>query len=175
MPADSFERFVGLGPTRSYSKLARVLGVSKRSITAKAAKEHWQQRLAAVEREARAKTDQKLAETSAAINDRHLRTLRAVQHKALQALTSAPTGTAAQASATLIAAVRAERAIVAPTGEGKSGPTLEELIAKSWTVPAARVEDVRAQLAASAEPQPAGPPPPEPGTNGHGALVPGEN
>lgn len=128
MPADSFERFVALGPSRSYARLAAALGCSKRSVTARARREGWQQRLQSIDAEARSRSDQKLAETTAAVNDRHLRTLRAVQAKALQALTTAPTGTAAQASATLIAAVRAERAIVAPPEGDRSGVVWREIL-----------------------------------------------
>ena len=148
LPADAFERFMQLGPGRSYSKLAGVLGCSKRSVTARAAKEGWQQRLSGIEADARSKSDQKLAETTAAINDRHLRTLRAVQGKALQALTSAPMGTAAQAAATLIAAVRAERAIVSPPDSSGSGvgESFADLLRASLAVPPERVEELRRQL-----------------------------
>ncbi len=148
MPADAFEHFVALGPSRSYSRLAQALGVSKRSVTARARKEGWQQRLLSIDAEARTKSDQKLAETTAAINDRHLRTLRAVQAKALQALTTAPTGTAAQASATLIAALRAERAIVAPPDNTKSVIEWREVL-----------EGVKEQRAAACRKESALPPP----------------
>jgi O6-methylguanine-DNA--protein-cysteine methyltransferase len=164
MPSDSFERFLALpAGQRSYAELARRLGVSKRSVVARAAKEKWQERLLSVEAEARAKADQKLAETTAAINDRHLRTLRAVQHKALQALTSAPMGTAAQAAATLIAALRAERGVMLAPGDGTpAGDSALEFASR-----------VRAFLSA-ARATVSGPPP-APETNGHGALPPGEN
>ena len=182
MPADSFEKFVELGDTRSYAKLAAALGVSKRSVTARAAREGWQQRLAAIEGQARAKADQKLAETTAAINDRHLRTLRTIQHKALQALTSAPTGTAAQAAATLIAAVRAERNIVAPPGtEATRGPSHAETCEMASRIPKELVDKLLAaeraveEIKAAAMASMATPPPEPIVPPGLLSRVPGEN
>jgi len=162
LPTDAFDRFLALGPVRSYARLAQVLGVSKRSVTARAARENWQERLAQVEREGRAKAEARLTESVAAVTERHLRTLRAVQHKALQALTSAPLGTASQAAATLIAAVRAERAIVAPGDSGApAGGSLAELLERSRLVTDERVQEIAASLPS---PPPVAPPADEPAT-----------
>jgi len=94
--------------------------VSKRSVTARASREGWQERLASVEAEARTETRKTLATELSGMNDRHVRMLHAIEHKALQALQAAPIGTAAQAAAALIAAVRAERAILAPDERERS-------------------------------------------------------
>lgn len=128
LPADAFERYVALGAGRTYEALARALGVSKRTVVRRATAEGWQERLAHVERQGLAKAEARLSETAAAITERHLRVLRAIQGRALQALTTAPTGTAAQASATLIAAVRAERAIVSPPETQGIGVVWREIL-----------------------------------------------
>ena len=118
MPTDSFEQFVALGAGRSYANLAAALGCSKRSVTARAGRENWQQRLAAIEAQARAKTEQKLAETTAAINERHLHVVRAMQGKALQALKSLPLGSGMDAIRALDLAIKAERVILGTDGTG---------------------------------------------------------
>lgn len=52
-PEDAFEIYIGLGAERSYQAVADRLGVSKRTISARAKAEHWQERWEAILREAR--------------------------------------------------------------------------------------------------------------------------
>jgi hypothetical protein len=144
IPTDAFDRYVALGAERTYAALAEQLGVSKRTIVRHAIADRWQERLAQVEREGRAKAEARLTESVAAVTERHLRTLRAVQHKALQALANAGMGTAAQAAATLIAAVRAERAIIAPAdGQSAPGRSWAEIVEASFKVTPQRIEEVK--------------------------------
>ena len=72
LPADAFDFYVGLGPSRSYIAVAREFGVSKRSVARKAAAENWQQRRADLEALARADADVKLADELAAQQLRHV-------------------------------------------------------------------------------------------------------
>ena len=112
LPADAFEQFLSLGPTRSYSRLAAALGVSKRSITARAGKERWQERLAGIATEARRTTDARAIEDLRAIDERHLKTARAVLARGLEALRNMPLTSAAAAVKAVDTAVKMERAIL---------------------------------------------------------------
>jgi hypothetical protein len=112
MPSDSFERFVALGPGRSYAKLAAALGTSKRSVVARASKEGWSGRLARIEAEARQQHDARAAEDLRAINERHLKMVRAVQGRAIEALRTMPMGNAVAAARALDVAVKLERVIL---------------------------------------------------------------
>jgi hypothetical protein len=63
IPPDAFEFYASLGPNRSYARVAKQFGVSKRSVTKCARREEWARRLSEIEHKARAKTDQKLVES----------------------------------------------------------------------------------------------------------------
>ena len=130
MPSDSFERFMGLGPQRTYQKLADGLGVSKRSVVRRARRDGWQARLAKIELDARVKTDAKLTDDVADVNERHLKTLRLLQARALQGLASLPLRSGADCARILDMAIKAERAVLGKD-KGERGTTLEELIGLS--------------------------------------------
>ena len=89
LPHIAFEFYFGLGPGRSYQTVAYEFGVSKKSVTKRATSECWQDRLAKLEEKSRQNAEKKALETLDAMNDRHLRSLRAVQGKALQAIKTA--------------------------------------------------------------------------------------
>ncbi len=86
IPQHAFMLYVDLGPTRSYRKVAERLGVSKRAVTARAAKERWQERLRTMARHGAA------TESGAEIAARHLRLLKLVRQNAVRALRSFPPG-----------------------------------------------------------------------------------
>ena len=134
LPADAFAQYVGMGAARTYEGLAGRLGVSKRTIVRHATKEQWQERLTRMTAEARERTDAKLTETLAAVDERHLRTVRAVQARGLEALKTTPLTSAAAAARVVDSAVKLERAILGRTGseESSAGQTLAELIEASY-------------------------------------------
>ena len=76
IPHDAFDFYVGLGVGRSYQAVAEQFGASKGAVTARAAKEDWQGRLAKIEREARSKADEKAVESLEQVNERHLKIAR---------------------------------------------------------------------------------------------------
>lgn len=128
IPSDAFERYVAMGADRSYSELARRLGVTKRAVTKRATKEQWQERLARIEEKARAHSDERLVEDLQAMNARHLKTLRALQAKALDGLRTLPMRTSADCTRALLASIKAERAVAQPVGGKESGTTLEDML-----------------------------------------------
>ena len=86
LPPDAFTFYFTLGPGRGYQAVAEKFGVSKRAVTNLAAKENWQARLGELERKAREKADQSALETLEEMNARHLKVLRFIQSRAIQAL-----------------------------------------------------------------------------------------
>jgi hypothetical protein len=170
MPSDSFEQFLNLGAARSYAQLARKLGVSKRSVTARAAREGWQARLREVEAAAQRRTEERTVEDLAAIDGRHLRLTRAIQGRALEALRSLAMSNAVAAARALDLAVRLERRILGvpddrDPDEDRERPIsvaqLDRILAAARATKAARNE-----LAREAQPVPA---------NGHAPGEPGGN
>jgi hypothetical protein len=121
---DAFEFYFGLGPGRSYQAVARRYGVSKRSVTKHAQGEGWQGRLEEIERKARQANDRKAVESLEAINERHLRSLRVIQGKALEALRANPLRSGMEAVRALEVGIRLERVVAgldAPREEGGAG------------------------------------------------------
>ncbi len=165
IPSDGFEVYLALGDGRSYQAVADKFGVSKRSVTKKAGKERWQERLAAIEKTARERAEEEYTETLQAVNRRHLKMMQALQGKALEALKNYPIHNAAAAARALDIAVARERAIrgTPDTRPGKvdSEPG-QTIIVVETGVPAR----------ASIDPPKALPAPP---SNGHNVRRPGVN
>lgn len=97
IPPDAFTYYASLGPGRSYQAVAEHYSVSKRAVTGLADREKWQERLMEIERKARDKADEKVQETLEEMNVRHLKVLRFIQGKAIEALKSMPIDSAMDA------------------------------------------------------------------------------
>ena len=132
IPQEAFDAYFGLGPGRSYQVIADRLGVTKRSVTKFAAKHQWQERVAEIEARARAATEQKAVESLEAMNDRHLKTLRAIQARALEVLKEKPLQTAMDAVRALGIAIREGRLI---RGEPsiRTAHSVEEVIRREFS------------------------------------------
>jgi transposase-like protein len=130
---DAFDRYVALGPDRSYTEIARHFGVSKRSVTRAAAREQWQERLRAAEDKARAESEKKAVETLEAMRDRHLRMLKAVQGRAVQALQSMPLETASAAVKALLASLAQER-LLRDDGAAAGADDVEAIVRREYAL-----------------------------------------
>ena len=111
LPPDAFDFYVNLGPDRSYEKVAEEYGISKRGVTKAAHREDWAGRLAKIEAGARQATDKKLGETIEAMNQRHLKVMKAVLGKALETLKSLPLTNAMDAVRAIDMSLKQERLI----------------------------------------------------------------
>ena len=111
LPNDAFGLYLAMGPERSYSALAKQLGVNKRTVTTRATAEKWQDRVAEIERQAREKVDQKAVESIEQMNTRHLRSLQAVHARALEALKTMKLENAMDAVRALQVVIKEERAL----------------------------------------------------------------
>ncbi len=139
IPPDAFEYYLGLGPGRSYGAVAENYGVTKRAVTKLAAREKWQERILKIERKARRASDDKAAETLEQMNDRHLKSLRVIQGKALEALKAMPLNTAMEGARCLDLGIKQERVIRGEPSD-RSVLTVEEKIRseyENWLVPQA--------------------------------------
>jgi hypothetical protein len=137
IPPDAFHFYLGLGPERSYQSVANRYAVSKRAVTKLATRDRWQDRVVELEAKARAGAEQKALESLEAMNLRHLRSLKVVQGKALEALRSMPLSTAMEAVRSLDMAIRQERLIRGEPSD-RTAISVEDVIKREyqrWMLP----------------------------------------
>ena len=111
LPPEAYSFYLGLGHERSYEAVASHFGVSKRAVTKLAAREGWQEKVRQAEATSRAKLEAKAQETLEEMNDRHLKSVKLVQRKALEALLSMPLSSADDGIKALLSAIKSERLI----------------------------------------------------------------
>jgi hypothetical protein len=137
IPPDAFHYYLGLGPERSYQSVANRYAVSKRAVTKLATRDRWQDRVVELERKAREGAEQKALESLEAMNLRHMRSLKVVQGKALEALRSMPLATAMEAVRSLDMAIRQERLIRGEPSD-RTAISVEDVIKREyqrWMLP----------------------------------------
>lgn len=142
LPPDAFSYYVNLGTGRSYAQVAEQFGVTKRAVVNLALRERWQVQVEELERKAREKSNAKAGESLEEMNERHLKIARAVQNKALEALSRYPLETALQAVRALEGAVRQERGIKGEPGS-EGAASVESIIRREyerWMLPADGVD-----------------------------------
>lgn len=127
IPPDAFEIYMSLGPGRSYQAAADRLGVSKRAVTERAAKERWQEKVEQIEAKARQGAEQRMVETLEEMNSRHLKSLRLIQARAIEALRGMTLESAMDAVRALEISVRQERLIRGEPSE-RAAVQVEEVI-----------------------------------------------
>ena len=131
IPANAFDHFLALGPSRSYQAVADWCGVSKQAVTRLAQQERWLERVADLERKAREKSEEKYVETLEAMNERHLKTLRVIQGKALEALKQFTLASAMEAVRALDLSIKHERVIKGEPSE-RTAVNIESIIRKEY-------------------------------------------
>ena len=137
LPSDAFDCYVNLGPGRSYQAVAEQFGVTKRAVTKRASQEGWQKRVHDLEAQARHNAEQRTLESLEEMNVRHLKSLRVIQGKALEALRNMPLATAMEAVRSLDLAVRQERLIRGEPSD-RTAVSVEDVIRREydrWMVP----------------------------------------
>jgi hypothetical protein len=138
IPPDAFDFYFSLGPDRSYEKVAARYRVTKRAITKVAVRERWQERLEQVEAEARAKSDQKKIVTLEESKERHLKALRLVLAKGIDALRQMQFNTPMDAARAIGLAVREIRVELGEPSD-RTAVSIEDIIKREyerWMVPA---------------------------------------
>ncbi len=131
IPSDAFTAYVALGPGRSYEALAKKYSVTKRAITKLAARDDWSKRLAAIDKKAREKADEKIVESLDEMNERHLVAVKFLQRKALDTLRTMPLSSAMVAVRTLSISLDKERLIRGEPTD-RSAVTMEEIVRREY-------------------------------------------
>ena len=132
IPPDAFDFYFSLGSDRSYQSVADRYGVTKRAVTKVAAREGWQRRAADLESQVREATDKKTVETLEQMNSRHLKSLKIIQGKALEALRSMPIESAMDAVRSLGLSIKQERLVRGEPGD-RTAISMEEIVKSEFT------------------------------------------
>lgn len=132
LPPEAFEFYVGLGPDRSYQAVAERYGVTKRAVTKRASRDRWQPRVAELEAKARRTAEQRALETLEDMNSRHLKSLRVVQGKALEALRGMPIESAMEAVRALDIGIRHERLIRGEPSD-RTAISVEDVVRREYS------------------------------------------
>lgn len=131
LPQDAFAHYISLGPGRSYAKVAEFFHVDKKTVVKRAKAEQWQEKVAEIEAQALRNTQQKAGNTLEEMNERHLKVLRAVLGRALEALRATPLRSAADAVRAIDMCVKHERAILGDP-EDQSSQDVEQIIRREY-------------------------------------------
>lgn len=131
IPDDALDAYIALGTARSYQALADRYGCTKKSITKRALKERWQERIAEIESKARERSAQKAVETLEEMRTRHLKAFRALELKALEALRSMTLESPADVVRALEVAVRNERIALGEPSE-RTAISIEKVIEREY-------------------------------------------
>jgi hypothetical protein len=116
----AFAHWIAQGEKRSQYLTAKVFKVSRRAIGKCARRNNWYQRLGDIERDAREKSDRRLSETLADTRQRHLKMLRVVAAKGLQALQERNIGSAMDGCRAIEMAIKLERVILGEPGDNNT-------------------------------------------------------
>ena len=131
IPQDALLYYVALGPGRSYEKVAKEYGVSKRAIVDHAVRENWQDRIAELERRARENVDAKADDTVEEMYDRHLKLIKLMQGKAVETLRNLPLTKASEAVKTLEITMKQERLLHGEPSE-RTAVSIEDTIKREY-------------------------------------------
>ncbi len=137
IPPDAFSYYVGLGLDRSYQALADHYGVSKQAVVKAAKRERWQERLVEIERKAQEGADKRAVDSLELMNERHLKTLQAIQARALEALKTMPLASAMEGVRALDLSITKER-LVRGEPSDRTAVSVEDAIRREydhWMVP----------------------------------------
>jgi hypothetical protein len=146
LPDDSFAFYLALGRGRSYQAVADHFDVDKKTVTNRAVRENWQDKLLEHEDAERKRMEKKAAESIEAMNDRQLKLVSFIQAKAVEALKTLSLDSAMDAVRALQIAIEKERLIRGEPTE-RSAIDIEKKIRtehERWIVPELREHDAGA-------------------------------
>jgi len=129
LPLGAYEHYVALGAGRSYRAVAEHFGVSKQTVTARAVKENWQERITELEKESHDRSDEKFLETIDEANRLHFKAFRAVLVKGIEAIKQLPMATAMDGVRAIEIAFKNERILRGEPSEHQA-VSVEEVLRK---------------------------------------------
>ena len=158
LPDDAYAYYLALGPRRSHQAVADHFDVDKKTVTNRAVKESWRQRIDDHERAERERLERKAAESVEAMNDRHLKVISYIQAKGVEALKSMPLDSAIDAVRAITIAIDKERVIRGEPAQ-RSTIDIERRIREEherWEAPAEPAKPEEPTKTAASEPVQAG-------------------
>ena len=131
IPQDALAFYVSLGAERSYQKVAKEYGATKRAVVSVATRERWQEQVEELERTAREDAREKMKSTIEATYEQHMKALRLVFGKGVEALKGMAIDTPADAMKAIQLAIREMRvALGEPTD--RTAISVEDTIRKEY-------------------------------------------
>lgn len=131
IPADALAYYVSLGAERSYQKVAAHYGVTKRAVVNVARRDGWQRQVGELERTAHEQARETMRSTIEATYEQHMKALRMVFAKGVQALNRMVLETPAEALKAIQLAIREMRvALGEPTD--RTAVSVEETIRREY-------------------------------------------
>jgi len=131
IPLDAIAYYMSLGPGRSYQKVAERYGVTKRAVVNAAKRDRWQEQVEELERTAHDDAREKMKSTLEATYEQHMRALRLVFAKGVEALKSMAINTPADAMKAIQLAIREQRvALGEPTD--RTALSIEDTIRREY-------------------------------------------
>jgi hypothetical protein len=110
-----FAEYVNQGDTRSYARVAALYGCAKKTIHCISQRNHWMDRLAFIEAEARKESEKRLLEQRTEVHTRHLQLLRAIQQRGAQAIQEHRFDSLRDASKAITDSIKVERNVLGET------------------------------------------------------------
>ena len=126
IPPDAFDFYASIGAERTHAKVAEEYDVSVRAVSKCASRENWTERLEKIDRDSRERTDKRLGETLDDIRVRHLKTLRVMNARAVEALKQYPLSSAMEAMKAAEVVIKLERLIIGEPTE-RNAMSVEEI------------------------------------------------
>lgn len=142
IPVEAFAYYAALGVTRSYQAVADHYGVSKTAVCNLAEREHWQAQVLEFDQQARDGATKRALNDVEEMNERHLKLMKVIQAKGVEALRSIALTTAIDAVRAIDLAIRHERVIRGEPSE-RTEVSLEDIIRREsarWLAPEASVD-----------------------------------
>lgn len=130
IPEDAFTYYMSLGTDRSYAKVATKYGVTKRAVSKRAQADDWAGRAEKIQSESRARQDAGIVDAFDEMNQRHLKVLKVIQGKALEALRTLPLERATDAVKALELVMKQERIARGEPDEGND--SVEQVIRREY-------------------------------------------
>lgn len=125
LPSDAFGFYVGLGDDRSFEKVGKHFGVSKRAVTKKAKKERWTEQLEEMEALARKKARDQMQESLDERTSRHWKLARGAMSRAAQGMHDYPITNGMDAIKAAEIAIKLERLLAGDPSEHTQATLIE--------------------------------------------------
>ena len=138
---EAYAYYISLGAGRSYQAVADHFGVSKRTVTTTATREHWQELLAKADDRARDNASDGYVESMQQMSQRHLKVMRFMLGRAIDGMKTLPINSFADAARVAAVAIDRERLIRGePTERTENVEAIIRREHERWSKPAGEDE-----------------------------------